>query len=219
MRRALVFGTVLVLVLGGLTASAWAQPSNDNFWIKLDPRLTEPTGGGTGWEDPASGQQWFYYPDTNWWNQWFYDGRPDPERWKYIDYVVQIESSPIDPNQTDPTAEWVMVALNWSNMQFPETGPNGPPPMPCDEGAIERAIIFEGFVLTWDQVTLQDRFVIPDYNPEWVSIDVMTDFMFSENVIEISGGLVHECVPEPSTVALVLMGALGLAAYAWRKRR
>ena len=110
-------------------------------------------------------------------------------------------------------------------MDYMETGPLGDPPGPDQEYAIERALIFDGDVFTGERVELDNLlegpFVIPDYNPEWVSMDVWVDYAMSSNpannIIEVYGMLQHECVPEPAGLIFLCLGGLGLAAK--RRRR
>jgi hypothetical protein len=233
MKRLVVFCAVLMLLFGGLTAAALADVQTGNFWISFDPTL--PAAGhpdfDDGWEGP-DGQQWFYYPNADnpeegpFWNQWWYDDPPTQERWKEIFYDLTIEPwVPTGVEQPDGYFDRVRIALNWSNMEFPETGPVGPPPMPDEEYAIERSIIFDGDVVAGQPVVLSnvldDPFLIPCYNPEWVSMDVWVEYTDPAygNVIEIYGMLQHECVPEPSTFVLLGMGAFGLLMYIIRRRK
>jgi hypothetical protein len=226
MKKLILFSTVLVLLLGGLTTTSWAEAKTGNFYITFDPTLPDPTGGAAdnGWEDPASGQRWFLYsnsPIGPFWNQWWYDDPPTVERWKEIFFDLTIESRPFDPANPLPQdhADRVIVALNWSTMNYLETGPAGRPPMPDQEWAIERSIIFTGDVSADDEPirveNLQNGpFKIPGFNPEWVSMDVWVEYSLPQppygNVIEVFGMIRHECVPEPSTLVLLSMGAFGL---------
>ena len=57
-----------------LTAACTAngQPIEDwcSCWITESGNMTSSTGTGYG------GGQFFYYDNTGWWNQWFYDSPP-----------------------------------------------------------------------------------------------------------------------------------------------
>lgn len=206
-------------VLLFIVAPALAVSQTGTFHITFDPMLGDPTEGpgpNDGWEGP-DGRQWAFYPDGPdgpFWNTWWYDDPPDPLRWKEIFYDLTIEA--FDPNGQQPGGytDTVIVALNWSNMQFPATGPDGAPPSPQEEYAIERAIIYAGPVAAGDAIRVENLlngpFVIPDFNPEWVSMDVWVEFTDPDpavpNIIEVYGMLQHECVPEPATLGLLLVG-------------
>jgi PEP-CTERM motif-containing protein len=229
MRRLIViFGVALGLMLGGFSQTVLAQPQVGQFHIKFDSIMSNPSGDPSvddGWENPATGERWFYYgnaPGNPFWNQWWYDDPPTWDRWKEITYDITIESWPLDPQSPPPEADRVIVALNWSNMEYPETGQPGPPPNADQEWAIERKLIFDGPVSSGDVVQFSSDvpFIIPDYNPEWVSIDVWVEYMNPEpvNRIEIFGGIKHECIPEPSTLCLLAAGALGLLVSGRRNR-
>jgi PEP-CTERM motif len=163
-------------------------------------------GGGTGYD--AGG--WFYYPNTGWTNQWFYNDLYDPTRWKEIqlDFTINI---------TDP-AGWAEIAINWTSDIWPGNGggPGGTPPLPPLNPADELAWIVRDTVVTFGYTGMEqslnlELYVIPDYNPEWVSIDVQGQYFTIPD-----GHMFHDCVPEPATLSLV---ALGLGALAVRRRR
>jgi hypothetical protein len=228
MKRLLVFYAVLMLLFGGLTATAWADVQIGNFQITFDPKqpdqpIVDPALND-GWQDPASGQQWFLYPNGEpvpFWNQWWYDDPPSKERWKEIFFDVTI--STLDTiGLTD--GDRVVIALNWSNMDYPETGPKGPPPNPDQEKVIERYVLFDKPVLPTQQILLSNLdgkpFVIPNFNPEWVSIDVWVEYLEpgAGSIIDISGYLTHECVPEPSAFVMLLIGTTGFLLIHRRKQ-
>ena len=209
-------GVLVILVIAVLVASAAAQPKNDTFWVELGPDNSVIAGGGTGWSATGGDGQWIYYPDTDWWNEWFYDDPPDWNRKKVITYDLTIVSGPTPGSKVD-------VALNWSNMDFQPTGEGGPPPDSFHEEWIEREVIFSSTDFLGLERVIGEH-TIPDYNPEWVSIDVRF-YNYNQQVefpepLSIQGNITHECIiPEPSTLILLGMGALGLLTYAWRRRR
>jgi len=132
---------------------------------------------------------------------------PDPTRWKEITYNIHIN--------TIAEEAWVTIALNWSTLAYPGTGPAGPPPLPpldpLDEEAwIVRAWIFNDLVN--GPVNIDGTYIIPDYNPEWVSIDIYVE---GGNTV-VEGTITHECIPAPGAIVL---GSLGIGLVGWLRRR
>jgi hypothetical protein len=194
---------VCVLAVTALAVPASAEPKVDVGIIVLSPDNQYLDGNGSGWGEG----EWIYYDQADWWNQWFYDDPPDPRRWKEISYEIRIT-----PWSWPGPAEHVEIAINWSALEFPSTGPDGPPPMPDQEPVIRREVIFSGPV---DRMTRVDgSFQVREYNPEWVSIDARTEPISGVNNIVVEGYISHECVPEPAAMALLAVGGLAL-----RKRR
>ena len=203
---------VAVVLLLALALPASAEKIDESFFVQMesDNTVVVAESGGTGW----NGGEWFPYPyatGETWWNQWFYDHPPDPTRYKVMTYDIEISGE-----GEIPFAE---VALNWSTLAFPETGPDGPPPMAEDEQFIGREIIFSGSLSWGTTMTIQGEFAIPvPYNPEWVSIDIRTaEQDEGMGMLYAQGTLTHECLPEPATMSLLALG--GLAVLRRRRRK
>jgi len=137
-------------------------------------------GGGTGFNYG----EWYVYPSM-WINEWFYDHPLDLERGKIMhvefDYVALDPLCPTD----------LIVALNWSTPAWSAQGyGTTQPPLPgCDEELyIVRHTMLDvcGNFPTVQQFSYD--FIIYEYNPEWVSIDVR-----GCNFVITGGKLVHEC--------------------------
>jgi uncharacterized repeat protein (TIGR01451 family) len=143
-------------------------------------------GGGTGWEGT-----WFYYPETYWWNMWFYNEPFDDEKMKRIDVWFTI-------NPTDPVEDaWVIFAINWANDAWAATGNQYPPYSTQDEQYIVRDTLYNNEV--YEPVDLHFTYYIWDYNPEWLSVD------FQGQHIQIIGGIEHTCF-QTLDLAFVITG-------------
>ena len=157
------------------------SPVTNTFFIQLDEFGEFVDGGGTFYYDDGESENgWYYYPNTNWWNIWFWDHPFDPERYKEI--VLEFDYIP------GPQG-WAVVAVNWAQPPWP---PGNPPPVPPitpeDEDLYVGRYAFGELVQPGHYIF---EYTIPDYNPEWVSVDVMgVDFIIDAGIIT------HSCLPE-----------------------
>ena len=183
-----------------------AMAATDTFYIEMGPDNVPVLGGGSGY----AGGTWYYYPNTMWWNEWFYNAPFDPTRWKMIDVGFTI--SPTDANS------WAVVTINWSTPEWSVLGKDHPP-LPGDVAQfpwLEYKYIARAPALFADELSVEmvicDEFDILDYNPEWVSIDVM-----GQNFKITNGWIDHRCVPIPGAVWLLGSGLIGLVGLGRRK--
>ena len=145
----------------------------DTFFIELDGAGDVVKGGGSGYDGDGDGKgDWYDYDNFDWLNQWFYDGPLDEYASKQI-YV----SMKVRP--TNATGS-VTIAFNWSTDTFskiiqPPQSPISPPLPPLDAGDEEkwigRKVVFEELTLN-EEKEVKVWVEIPNYKPEWVSIDV-----------------------------------------------
>jgi len=197
-----LFGLCIVLVL--LSVQATAAITYESFYVSLDSQGDVTVGGGSGY----NGGDWYYYENTDWWNQWFYDGVYDPDRSKVITIYATI-----DPLETGPGS--VELVVNWSSDTYPDG--TGEPPLPPltqpqeDDWIVRSELLYSNAAITVAE-TIETTLTIDNYNPEWVSVDIR-----GANVEMLYGVIAHECVPEPTSIAVFGMAAGFLSLI--RKRR
>jgi hypothetical protein len=205
-RIAFLMTAALLLV----TASVTAQIREGLFQIELYSQES------IDWDRSLnSGFQstWYNYPQSQttqlmpWWNEWFWNDPYIPGgKWVQVSFDYKL----INPDQPGD----VFVTVNWTNGQWvglaePPTWQNTANP----EVFIERLTDYDvnwTFHLDpdpgnpgarWDS----GKFWLPiKYNPEWVSVDVQG----MGNVGIWNGVILHECVPEPATLILLVGGGL-----------
>ena len=184
-------------------APASAESIQNEFYVEFDASGGFVAGGGTDYY----GDGWYYYPDTEWWNIWFYD---HPWQWDWTKRIhVEFEYMWTVPD----TPGYLLFALNWSTEAWYLTGNPFPPIPPTDE----EAYIVRKTLLEVDEPLaptgvfhFSDAWEV-DYNPEWVSIDVI-----GQNVQIINGIITHECyppgIPTVSEWGLIIMALLVVTA-------
>ena len=165
-------------------------PITNGFSISMNENGAPVAGGGTNnftstvYSDNYNG--WYNYTVTNWWNIWFYNGY-DANKYK----IINIEFDLTVYNNLLPS--YLNFAVNWSTDVWYNQGIAGLPPLPTLVGVNEAAYIMRPTLQLWDQGVVSGHYeycyVVPDYCPEWVSIDVQ-GYNF-----EITNGVItHECL-------------------------
>jgi PKD repeat protein len=201
---------------GGSTISANPLPQRtDHFFLEMDENALATAYEGTGY----NGGMWYYYPNTDWWNVWFYNHPLDTSRKKIVNANFNIE-----PRQADFPSE-VELVFNWSTPAWPGFNQTPRPPLPEDVPTLELEnqyivrsdTIFFGSVTELTTFTVES-FVIEDYNPEWLSIDLR-----GSNFI-LSGTIEHTCFKEATCpqgsappTDLQLMAGNWLIAEPWHR--
>ncbi len=164
-----------------------AETLVNGFMIMMDP-------GGVvvdGFGEDAFGDGWYYYANENWWNIWFYDHPLDYERAK----SMTLEGLMVQPFGPGPAE--IEIAFNWSTDAWSIDGnpppdprvPPLPPLTPQEEASyVGRQTVWQMQVLGPEAIPPLE-WLIPDYNPEWVSVDIR-----GFNVI-LEGTITHTCFP------------------------
>jgi len=161
------------------------------FSITVDPMGTFLEGFG----ENAYGDGWYFYPMEDWWNVWFYDHPFTYDNYK--DGLIEFDVFLFD--QGYPA--YFEIAVNWSTdlwwLDFPEIGR---PPLPGEpeEIYIGRQTLFAGEFFEGHYIL---DYSLPDYNPEWISVDVR-----GYNYIIPGGVILHACCPkEPQSLDLAFV--------------
>ena len=182
--------TVVIALLSLFVGLGSAAAVQDFFTVEIDEGGQVIDGDGTGFEWGS----WYYYPNTDWWNQWFYNGY-DPDGTKTVRVYLTIRV--LDPQVG--TGSNITVALNWTSEEWPLD--QDAPPLPAtvwtpslEDRYIKRQVIVpETDIRT--STSLNTTYEITGFCPEWVSIDVR-----GANV-SVEGRIEHECStgepPEP----------------------
>ncbi|MBN1508582.1 MAG: LamG domain-containing protein [Sedimentisphaerales bacterium] len=180
--RSMVIVVALALCVGLGTAGA----VEDQFSADLGYSGEIVRGSGTGYNHGS----WYYYPNSDWLAQWFYNDRPNADLKKVITVDLTVDVLNQAANGT------LEVAVNWTSLDWP--GTQGEPPLPArvtsptDE---TRYILRQTIIQRTDVRGAQSvsvNFEIEDFCPQWVSIDIR-----GQNV-SIEGRIQHECVDKDS---------------------
>jgi len=169
------------------------DPIMNAFWIAFDPsgNLIPPSTGGTGYYPPGDVNGWWFYDGPEWefWNIWFYDHPFDYDRKK----TVHID---FDAFQLEPASSWMTFVVNYSTDVWSLEGqPPGDsmPPLPGFPPDLE--LLYIGRDTLYDGPVVDGHYIydweMPDYNPEWISIDV---WGYNFIIPEGSGMVFHDCI-------------------------
>jgi hypothetical protein len=188
-----VFSRYAVAVILVAVCGSWhtAAAVEDQLMVQIDRNGELMAGTGTGYDRGA----WYYYPFTDWWNQWFYNDAPVRDQRKVI--TVDLSIQPLNPI----TSGYVEVAVNWTTLDWPADW--GAPPLPEDlqsEDEENRYIQRRAIIARTEvrgTLTSNSSVEVETYCPQWVSLDIR-----GEN-IRVDGRVRHECLsgdtPVPPT--------------------
>lgn len=184
-------------------------PKVDNFWFSMEGpgNLLEPLSGGT-FDEPGEDGIWYLYDQApggmDWWNIWFYNDPLDTNKIKKIRMGFWIQSY----NGSDPGL--LNYVINWSDSTWEGSGF----PTPSEEQYIRRSPVNGPVIVnTGGPQWIELYFIIPDFNPEWISVDIWGEnimveqtpmapplsselFSYYDPILMNGGIIVHECLPE-----------------------
>ncbi|NTV82956.1 MAG: hypothetical protein HGA23_01470, partial [Bacteroidales bacterium] len=205
------------------------QPKRENFWFEIDEfeeMAPYPSSGGEPVNEPGEDGQWYIYDqapgEQDWYNIWFYDDPYDPARMKIIRMGFWVKRL----NQDAPAD--ISYVVNWS---LPGWNPAYPAfPNSMQEEYIARSPLNGPIDVLYDSESpngqwMELYYVISDYNPAWVSIDVWGQnvtvafeeiappvesplFEWWQQDQQRGGILLHECLPKPMGDASLWTGPL-----------
>ncbi|MBP6871539.1 MAG: hypothetical protein KBC43_06005 [Bacteroidales bacterium] len=191
-----------------------AETRIDNFHLAIDPSsalVPALSGGATEELDPGENLTWYLYDQgdgMSWYNIWFYNDTVDPNRMKKIRMGFWIQTY-------EPVDGQLFYVVNWSTPDWDPPVPGFP--MPDEEDYIERSPVNGPLAIMpgpAGRQWIELYYIIPDYNPEWVSVDIwgfniqildtpdeppVTSLLRSYwNPLMPGGIIVHECLPKNS---------------------
>ncbi|MBE0663280.1 MAG: T9SS type A sorting domain-containing protein [Bacteroidales bacterium] len=157
---------------------------DDDFVMEMNELGEVVESEGSGYNNG----EWYYYPNTDWWNVWFFDHPVDDTRYKVINGSINIQTRDMN------LPAYAEIVLNWSTPAWQGWPAIQRPPLPGDVAdptledlyIVRSAPIFVGSISNDMTFAIED-FIIEGYNPEWISIDIR-----GANFI-LNGSLQHSC--------------------------
>lgn len=180
--KSMVAVLVLVLCAGLGTAAA----TEDQFAVDIGFEGEIVSGSGTGYNHG----EWYYYPNSDWLVQWFFNGQPDEDLKKVITVDLSLEPLNSAVNGT------VEVAVNYTTLAWPAAQTEPPVPARVTALSDEQRYITRQTIVQRSTVrgatSVSVNFEIEEFCPQWVSIDIR-----GQNV-SVTGRIAHECVSRNS---------------------
>ncbi len=182
------FIRITILVVSFCLAPAYGQNDIESpehypgVWYRL---LVD--GSGNYVEGQGDGEGWYYYPESNTWRMWFYNGSYDADRQGSLEY--QVYTKAIDP--TVPT--YMEAYCGWTTPAWSKRG-TGRPPLPSDMPTLSQesqylygARIYGVNSVVTTSVESNREYLVEEYNPEWICIGLKVRNAY------VYRGVFHEC--------------------------
>ncbi len=171
-----LLAAALLAILTILSGQTIAQEGTEDparypdswYRIVLDANGRYTSGDGDGYEAGT----WYYYPQTLWYRQWFYNQPFDATGKGHFQYEAFVR--PIDA--TKPTT--VEINVNWTTEQWSWLKAKQPPlPKDAPTEREETQYMLGRGLYRIDSQSIKPQtqsftFTIDQYSPEWVSIDI-----------------------------------------------
>lgn len=181
----LFISTMALLIISGAvfaqppSGEEFINPKVDHFWIAIESTIIPEMSGGAPVNDPGENGQWLLYTTpagVPWYNIWFYDDPFDPGKMKRIRMGFWV--MPLAAGDA-PFVSELFYVVNWSTPAWDPAIPGYP--TPNDEAFIMRSETNGPILippLPPPGMWIELYFEIPDYNPEWVSVDIFGSFIW-----------------------------------------
>jgi hypothetical protein len=190
-RKQLVLGALVLGLLAGSIATAQNDIEDPDAYpdawyrVAFDDDGNYLLGDGHGY----GAGMWYYYPETGWWRQWYYNGPYDPCCQGVLHYQVYIKA--VDPTRLTHAE----VRFNWSTPQWSARDEKHPPlSFDVPTTALETHYIGERHLYHVDgwrvtgSIEPISQHTVREYNPEWVAIAIRARNAY------IYRGAGHSCV-------------------------
>jgi len=190
-----LLAAALLAILTVLSGKPLAKESTENparypdswYRVVLDSNGRYTTGDGGGYEAGT----WYYYPQTLWYRQWFYNQPFDAAGKGHFQYEAFVR--PVDATQ--PTT--VEINVNWATAQWSQLSAKQPPlPQDAPTQREETQYMLGRGLYRIDNQSIKPQtqsftFTVDQYSPEWVSVDIRGKNAY------VYGGVIRENGSQP----------------------